>query len=88
MRSFLGSVLEQRIVLECGACHERTVLGGPEDVWRSGRVTFECGGCGRGLTLADRLPEGRPGAIAGHAGGGLGKAGPRGARGGRVAAGG
>ena len=49
----------ERIVLECGSCGERTVLGGPEDVWLSGRPTFECE-CGRGLTLADRLGEARP----------------------------
>ena len=54
MRSCLGSEEGRRIVLECEECHERTVLGGPEEVWGSGRVTFECG-CGRRLTLADRL---------------------------------
>ena len=57
----MGSKLcsAERIVLECGSCGERTVLGGPEDVWLSGRTTFECE-CGRRLTLADRLGEDRP----------------------------
>ncbi len=57
----MGSKLcsAERIVLECESCGERTVLGGPEDVWLSRRTTFECG-CGRGLTLADRLGEDRP----------------------------
>jgi hypothetical protein len=63
----LGSA--ERVVLGCGACGERTVLGGPEEVWLSGPTAFECRGCGRNLTLADRLDaelleagraEGRP----------------------------
>jgi hypothetical protein len=45
-----------RVVLICGKCKERTVLGGPEVVWRSGYTVFECG-CGEKLTLADRLEE-------------------------------
>ncbi len=47
----------ERIVLECRACNERIVLGGPEDVWLSGRTTFECE-CGQRLTLAHRTEEG------------------------------
>jgi hypothetical protein len=49
----LGSA--ERVVLGCGACGERTVPGGPEEVWLSGPTAFECRGCGRNLTLADRL---------------------------------
>ena len=51
-----------RVVLACAACGERTVLGGPEEVWLSGPTTFECGGCGQDLTLADRPGAEPPGA--------------------------
>ncbi len=44
------------IVLMCQECGERTVLAGPESVWHSGYTFFECG-CGKSLTLADRLDE-------------------------------
>lgn len=47
---------DERIVLECRTCKERTILGGPEEVWLSGRTSFECG-CGRVLTLAHRIRE-------------------------------
>ena len=79
----MGSKLcsPERIVLGCESCGGRIVFGGPDDLWRSGRITFECG-CGRGLTLADRLSEDRPRAAIGHAGG-IGRAGPGVARGGR-----
>ena len=40
----------------CEECGERTVLAGPESVWRAERTFFECA-CGKGLTLADRLGE-------------------------------
>jgi hypothetical protein len=40
----------------CQECGERTVLAGPESVWHSGYTFFECG-CGKSLTLADRLDE-------------------------------
>ena len=53
MKGILRSA--ERVVLECRACGERTVLGGPEEVWLSGPTAFGCGGCGRDLTLADRL---------------------------------
>ena len=53
MKGTLGSA--EHVVLECWACGERTVLGGPEEVWLSGPTDFGCGGCGRYLTLADRL---------------------------------
>ena len=46
----------RRIVLICQECEERTVLSGPESVWHSGYTFFECG-CGKSLTLADRLDE-------------------------------
>ena len=42
------------IVLSCEGCGERTVLGDPLSVWRSGRTFFECR-CGARLTLSDRL---------------------------------
>jgi hypothetical protein len=42
------------VVLSCGGCGERTDLGDPLSVWRSGRTSFECG-CGAHLTLSDRL---------------------------------
>ena len=60
MRSILSCA--KRVVLECGACEERTVLGGPTEVWLSGPTDFECGGCGRMLTLADKLDAEGPGA--------------------------
>ena len=47
---------ERRIVLMCEECGERTVLAGPESIWREARTFFECG-CGKDLTLADRLGE-------------------------------
>ena len=46
----------RRIVLVCEECGERTVLAGPESVWRSESTFFECG-CGRYLTLAALLSE-------------------------------
>ena len=49
------------VVLACRSCEERTVLLGSTDDWqREGRVTFSCGGCGRELTLADRVVEASP----------------------------
>jgi hypothetical protein len=48
---------ERDIILECEACGERTVLGGPLSVWRSESTTFGCM-CGEQLTLADRLNPG------------------------------
>jgi DNA-directed RNA polymerase subunit RPC12/RpoP len=40
-------------VLEC-SCGERVLLLGRESDWSSeGRTVFECGGCGRELTLED-----------------------------------
>ena len=47
-----GSI--DHVVLSCGGCGERSDLGDPLSVWRSGRTTFECG-CGAHLTLSDRL---------------------------------
>ena len=45
-----------RSILEC-SCGERLILLGLEEDWRSEeRTDFECG-CGRSLTLSDRLPE-------------------------------
>ena len=46
------------VVLWCGGCGERTDLGDPLSVWRSGRTSFECG-CGIHLTLSDRLEPGQ-----------------------------
>ena len=46
-----------RVELGC-RCQERLVLLGREEDWYSeGRTAFECAGCGRALTLADRLDE-------------------------------
>ena len=42
------------VVLSCEGCGERTVMGDPLSVWRSGRTSFECG-CGARLTLSDQL---------------------------------
>ena len=55
----MGSSTE-RVILVCEQCAERTVLGGPLWVWRSGRAFFECE-CGNLLTLADRLDKPGPG---------------------------
>jgi hypothetical protein len=47
-----------RVVLVCRSCREQTFLLGSTDDWyREGRVALECGGCGRELTLADRVGE-------------------------------
>jgi hypothetical protein len=40
----------------CEECGQRTVLAGPESNWREARTFVECG-CGKDLTLADRLGE-------------------------------
>ena len=46
-----------RVELGC-RCAERLVLLGREEDWYwEGRSTFECAGCARTLTLADRLDE-------------------------------
>lgn len=42
------------VVLLCEECGERTVLGGPLEVWRSASTSFGCA-CGERLTLSDRL---------------------------------
>jgi hypothetical protein len=47
-----GSV--RNVVLVCEGCGERTVLGGPLSVWRSGSTSFECE-CGAQLTLSHQL---------------------------------
>ena len=47
------------VVLSCGGCGERTNLGDPLSVWRSGRTSFECGR-GAHLTLSDRLDTTEP----------------------------
>ena len=44
----------RRVILVCEECGERTVLGGPLSVWYSKSTRF---GCGRELTLADRLDQ-------------------------------
>ena len=46
----------KRVILVCEECGERTVLGGPLSVWYSESTYFRCG-CGRELTLADRLDQ-------------------------------
>ena len=50
----------RRVILVCEECGERTVLGGPLSVWYSKSTCFGCG-CGRELTLADRLDQLRVG---------------------------
>jgi hypothetical protein len=50
--SMEGSV--RNVVLVCEWCGERTVLGGPLSVWRSGSTSFECE-CGAQLTLSHQL---------------------------------
>ncbi len=42
-------------ILEC-RCGERVILLGQKDDWTAeGRTSFECGGCGQGLSLADAV---------------------------------
>ena len=48
--------MPERVILICEECGERTVLGGPLEVWISGSMLFECG-CGERLTLSDQLEE-------------------------------
>lgn len=51
----------ERIVLKCAGCAERLILLGLEEDWyREGRTSFPCGGCGREVTLANRVEEGDP----------------------------
>ena len=46
-----------RVELGC-RCKERLILFGREEDWYwEGRSSFGCAGCGRTLTLADRLDE-------------------------------
>lgn len=47
-----GSV--RNVVLVCEGCGGRTVLGGPQSVWRCGSTSFECE-CGAHLTLSHQL---------------------------------
>ncbi len=42
------------VVLLCEECGERTVLGGPLEVWCSASTSFGCE-CGERLTLSNRL---------------------------------
>jgi hypothetical protein len=44
----------RNVVLLCGGCGRRTVLGGPLSVWRSGSTSFECE-CGARLELSKQL---------------------------------
>ena len=54
-----------QVVLGC-QCGERLILLGHEEDWYSeGRTTFECGKCGRNLTLVDRLDGERGPALIG-----------------------
>jgi hypothetical protein len=58
MRHYAEIPISERVVLRCPGCTERVVLLGREDDWHSeGRLEFECGGCGRGLTMAHRVGE-------------------------------
>ncbi len=49
----------RNIVLLCGECGEKMVLGGPLAVWRSASTSFGCE-CGKRLTLSDRLDPAWP----------------------------
>lgn len=54
-----------QVVLGC-PCGERLVLLGHKEDWYSeGRTTFECGECGRNLTLVDSFDEEREPALIG-----------------------
>ena len=53
--------MTERVILICEECGERTVLGGPLEVWLSGSTLFECG-CGERLTLSDQLEQDPAGA--------------------------
>ena len=45
-----------RIVLVCSGCGELVILLGHEEDWsREHRNAFECSGCGKTLTIADRV---------------------------------
>ena len=45
-----------QIVLACSGCGEHVILLGHEDDWaREHRDTFECSGCAKTVTLADRV---------------------------------
>jgi ribosomal protein S27AE len=45
-----------QIVLECSGCGERVILLGHEDDWsREHRHAFECSGCTKTVSLADRV---------------------------------
>jgi ribosomal protein S27AE len=45
-----------QIVLECSGCGERVILLGHEVDWsREHRRAFECSGCTKTVTLADRI---------------------------------
>jgi hypothetical protein len=46
----------RQIVLICGECGDKVVLGDPESVWHSAITIFECE-CGQVLTLAQREDE-------------------------------
>ena len=44
------------IVLECSGCGEHLILLGREEDWpKEHRDAFECGGCTKTVTLADRV---------------------------------
>lgn len=54
--------MPERVILICEDCGERTVLGGPLEVWLSGNTLFECG-CGERLTLSDQLEQDTAGIV-------------------------
>ena len=44
------------IVLECSRCGEHLILLGREEDWpKEHRDVFDCGGCAKTVTLADRI---------------------------------
>jgi hypothetical protein len=45
-----------QIVLECSGCGEHLILLGLEEDWaKEHRDAFDCGGCAKTVTLADRV---------------------------------
>ena len=52
----MQSASAKRVILVCEECGERLVLADPPSVWLSRGTVFECE-CGKGVTLASRLPD-------------------------------
>ena len=61
----MQSASAKRVILVCEECGERLVLADPPSVWLSRGTVFECE-CGKGVTLADRLPDAESGMLRGR----------------------